>query len=82
MTEINDCPFCRQGDARIAGGNSYWVNCDSCGADGPIHKDENAAIKSWNMPTDDMDGMEFNVRALRTDCARLRAELDEAKGGD
>ncbi len=80
MTEINDCPFCRQPNAEVEEYKPVYVTCNGCGAEGPLGKDQETAIKAWNKPGDDIDGLTFNETALRKDCARLRAELDEAKG--
>ncbi len=81
MTEINDCPFCHRSTVVSSNnGSSFFITCASCHAKGPIAKPVEKAIKAWNKPGDDIDGMAFNERCLRKDCARLRDELDEAKG--
>ncbi len=81
MTEINDCPFCHRSTVVSSNsGSLFFITCASCHAKCPTDKPIEKAIKAWNKPTDDIDGMTFNEAALRKDCARLRAELDEAKG--
>ncbi len=81
MTEINDCPFCHRSTVVSSNnGSSFFINCASCHAKGPTAKTREKAIEEWNKPGDDIDGLTFNETALRKDCARLRAELDEAKG--
>ena len=77
----NDCPFCASSNLEMSKCiNSYWMKCLDCGADGPDKKGRLAAIQAWNVPTDDIEGVEFNERHLRKDCDRLRKALDEAKG--
>ncbi len=80
MTEINDCPFCRQPDAEVEEFKPFYVTCVWCGAQGPFDKDQEVAIKGWNAVTDDIDGLTFNERSLRNECERLRRELDEVEG--
>jgi len=49
--KLKKCPFCGEKEEiyqdRYRGG--YWnVHCLMCGASGPNHKTEVAAIKAWN----------------------------------
>ena len=80
--EPNDCPFCRSSDLSMSGGigRHFWIYCAQCSAGGPDAKTRLEAIKLWNEPTDDMDGLEYNEKMIRKNCERLRKELDEATG--
>jgi len=81
LPPINDCPFCRQGEAILNDGNhTFWVTCQWCNADGPDHKDRTEAIKAWNGPTNEMDVMNEQFNLLRADADRLRRELDDERG--
>ena len=48
--DVEGCPFCREEQhLKITkGADSYWVECDSCGADGPMRDLPNEAIEAWN----------------------------------
>ena len=54
MAELKPCPFCEDKDAPfvnkkfIIGGDWHWVECDCCGARGPIYMPKQAAIAAWN----------------------------------
>jgi len=69
------------------GKTTFWVRCYNCSADGPPSKFRESAIELWNEPSNEMvkldkqvDEMDADIKALRQDCERLRAELDEANG--
>jgi Lar family restriction alleviation protein len=48
--DVESCPFCgEEQDLKITKGvDSYWVECNSCGADGPLRDLPNEAIEIWN----------------------------------
>lgn len=54
MTELEPCPFCQK-TAFLVGDSdrtyhiaAYWVECDDCGARGPLCGAEEEATASWN----------------------------------
>lgn len=48
--ELRPCPFCQDGvELFINGGvGCRWVECPSCGCDGPAYETEAEAIEAWN----------------------------------
>lgn len=54
MKSENGCPFCREKVIVVIESNSpnlvgKQVQCDNCGARGPIYEDERQAIDSWEL---------------------------------
>lgn len=47
---MNDCPFCGGSDLHLSsnGYDNAYVECSTCGAQGPSHETNEAAIKEWN----------------------------------
>ena len=53
---IKECPFCFSGDVFIHHVNdSFFVECDTCGATGPLYEMELEAIEVWNAVTEIRD---------------------------
>ena len=78
---MNDCPFCRSSELSIEKCiEMHWIDCHQCGAKGPDGRGSTEAIRLWNQPTEDLEGLEYNEKMLRKDCDRLRRELDDALG--
>lgn len=47
--ELKRCPFCRSTDLSVAGGlNMHYVDCNTCGAQGPTGSTEDTAVAAWN----------------------------------
>ena len=46
--KLKPCPFgCKGENARLSLSKSF-IECDSCGAHGPIHFSPRVAVKLWN----------------------------------
>lgn len=46
--KINRCPFCGEHVNFIHSGNRYWVQCESCSANGPVNMQPLSAVTQWN----------------------------------
>ena len=48
--ELKPCPFCQDGGELFINGGvgCRWVECSSCGCDGPAYETEAEAIEAWN----------------------------------
>lgn len=48
--EMLTCPFCPDGGELFINGSvsCRWVECSSCGCDGPAYETEAEAIEAWN----------------------------------
>ena len=48
--ELKPCPFCQDGGKLFINGGvgCRWVECSSCGCDGPARETEAEAIEAWN----------------------------------
>ena len=48
--EMKPCPFCQDGGKLFINGGvgCRWVECSSCGCDGPAYETEAEAIEAWN----------------------------------
>lgn len=54
MTSKNGCPFCLEDVINVVistpqSAEGVQVQCDNCGARGPIYENEEAAITGWEM---------------------------------
>lgn len=45
---LEPCPFCESRALTVEGGLAFYVNCNSCDADGPLVNTQNEAIAAWN----------------------------------
>lgn len=45
------CPYCKSRELLLCGKGPYWVNCDGCGADGPIKHTKESAWNAWDFGT-------------------------------
>lgn len=55
--EPNNCPFCRSSEVVVfeceepaAGCSTFWTECETCGARGPISEYKPGAVLNWNLP--------------------------------
>lgn len=52
--KLKACPFCGKHDGKVCrhprpmGGETKWVRCQSCGAQGSLHGSARAARAAWN----------------------------------
>ena len=48
--ELKPCPFCPDGGKLFINGGvgCRWVECSSCGCDGPAYETEAEAVEAWN----------------------------------
>lgn len=48
--ELKPCPFCPDGGKLFINGGvgCRWVECSSCGCEGPAYETEAEAIEAWN----------------------------------
>lgn len=56
MTQVNNCPFCKQRPAyleetKIQKKNYFFMHCYICGGKGPTSLTEEGAIQAWNGAT-------------------------------
>lgn len=48
--KLKPCPFCGEEDnlTMSSGEGMYWMECESCGARGPVEYARKTARKNWN----------------------------------
>ena len=64
MKSKNGCPFCQENIIDIVKSTppameGHQVQCDNCGARGPIYENEEEAIKGWELG---ISGIEERLR--------------------
>lgn len=54
MEDLRECPFCECTESCVvtSGTHEYFINCFSCGAEGPVGKTEDEANRLWNTRAD------------------------------
>jgi hypothetical protein len=67
MKSQNGCPFC-QGDvidiinSSPPAGKGLQVQCDDCGACGPIYDNKDEAIKGWELGISGIGGKRLRIK--------------------
>src|SRR4051812_2665721 len=72
MEELRSCPFCG-GVARACQQSTYWIQCDTCSAEGGGALTPEEAVANWNTRAGDAEA----IAALIEDTRELHKWLEE-----